>query len=79
MRSELEVNSCPQLVDNLWITMINTWNSANYRLLLSILLVVRPSYPQDTHKQEGKRSTLTTWGFTYFPQKSRLVTTNTYI
>jgi hypothetical protein len=79
MKSELEVNSCPQSVDNLWITMVNSWINARYWLFLSISLVVRPTYPQLTHKQERERFTLTTWGFTCFPQQTRLVTTNTYI
>lgn len=79
MRSELEVNSCPQLVDNMWITMVNSWISVRFRLLLLKLLIVMPSYPQVTHKKEKERSTVATWGFTHFPQVNRLVTTNTYI
>jgi hypothetical protein len=79
MKSELEVNSCPQSVDNLWITVVISWINAGFWLFLSISLVVRPTYPQLTHKQERERFTLTTWGFTCFPQQTRLVTTNTYI
>lgn len=58
MRSELEVNSCPQSVDNLWITVVNSWINAKYWLLLSKLLVVPQSYPQVTHKQEGENPLL---------------------